>query len=645
MKKSINWLLSLLVLVSFSCQQKIDMTVSSPDGLLVVEVQLSEQGIPSYTVAREEQAVLESSQLGLIRSDVDFSQDLTLEEVSSTELVKDDYILKVGKKREISYDANKKVFKFSTAEGKQIDVIFQVSNDGVVFRYFMPSNGTEMKFVEEEKTTFNFSEDSKAWLQPCANAKTGWGITNPSYEENYLMEIAVDTESPNRAGWVYPALFKSNDNWVLISEAGLGKDYCGTRLEGKSPNGEYKIGFPQKEEKIFEGELFPQSAGDWYSPWRIIAVGSLKTITESTLGTDVANPAIDGDFSWVKPGRASWSWIILKDDETTFPVQKRFIDYAADMGWEYCLVDALWDTQIGYEKIQELIDYAAAKDVGLILWYNSAGDWNTTHQTPKDMMLTKESRLNEFAKIKEMGIKGVKVDFFGGDGQSVIQYYQEILEDAAQVGIMVNFHGCTLPRGWQRTYPNLVTMESIKGMEFITFDQANADVSVPHCAMLPFTRNVFDPMDFTPVCFSEIPNISRRSSNGFELALSTLFVSGVQHYAETAQGMGQVPIFVKEAMKAVPVAWDESVFVDGFPGKHVVMARRSGDKWFIAGINGEEIPKDLVLDLSFIKGAKTSLITDGETDREWVQKDVTIGEDGKLSIGLIPNGGFLIQVL
>lgn len=638
-------LVNIILLISFfqlsSCSDVQDGSLTSPNGQVQIEVTLNAEGTPLYTVTSQGQQLIEPSELGLVRKDADFSQSLNLTSISDTETVEDTYALKVGKKRAITYLANKKVFTFQNQDGLDFQIIFQVSNDGVAFRYFMPGD-EEMKFITEERTKFNLPDDARAWLQPCSEAKTGWAKTNPSYEENYLMDISVEESSPTNAGWVFPALFQAKNQWVLLSEAGLDKNYCASRLASASPKGVYQMEFPQPAEKIFNGELLPQSKGDWYSPWRVIAVGSLKTITESTLGTDVALPATSGDFSWVEPGRAAWSWVILKDNSVNYETQKQFIDYAADMGWEYCLVDGMWDTQIGYDKIKELADYAATKEVGLLLWYNSAGDWNEAYQTPKNVMLTRASRLAEFNKIHEMGIKGVKIDFFGGDGQSVIEYYHEILTDAAEAEILVNFHGCTLPRGWQRTYPNLLTMESIKGMEFITFAQTNADAAVAHCAMLPFTRNVFDPMDFTPVCFSEIPGIERRTSNGFELALSTLFVSGMQHYAETAEGMSQVPDYVKDAMKAVPVAWDESVFVDGFPGKYVVMARRKGDRWFVAGINAEEAPKSITLDLSFLKGNGT-LITDGPEYRSWKKQSIVIDDTGKIEIEIKPNGGFLIQ--
>jgi len=313
------------------------------------------------------------------------------------------------------------------------------------------------------------------------------------------------------------------------------------------------------------------------------------------------------------------------------------------MGWEYCLIDAGWDLQIGYQKIQELTEYARSKNVLILLWYNSAGDWNSTPQTPKNALLTRADRIKEFTRIKEMGIAGVKVDFFGGDGQSVINYYIDILEDAARVGLMVNFHGCTLPRGWHRTYPNLLTMEAIRGMEFATFTQDDANLLPGHCATIPFTRNVFDPMDFTPTCFGEIDNINRVTTNGFELALAVLFQSGIQHYAEIPNVMNAAPVYVKELMKNIPVVWDETRFIDGFPGEYVLMARRTGKTWYIAGINGQDAAKSIQLDLAFTRSNSANLITDGSNNRNFSFS--VINEPGKktVDINLQAHGGFLIQ--
>ena len=268
-------------------------------------------------------------------------------------------------------------------------------------------------------------------------------------------------------------------------------------------------------------------------------------------------------------------------------MQKQFIDYAADMHWKYCLIDAEWHKQIGEEKIKDLADYAKTKNVGMILWYNSAGDWNTTPQGPRDKMLTHESRVKEFEKLKAMGIAGLKIDFFGGDGQSMMAYYHDIMEDAEPFGLSLNFHGATLPRGWQRTYPHLMTMEAIRGMEFITFEQGNADQAPTHMATIPFTRNVFDPMDFTPMALNNIPNIKRRTTSGFELATAILFTSGIQHFAEIPQGMAKTPDYVKDFLKW-PAVWDDIQFLDGYPGKFVVLARKGDGRWYLAGINADK---------------------------------------------------------
>jgi hypothetical protein len=315
------------------------------------------------------------------------------------------------------------------------------------------------------------------------------------------------------------------------------------------------------------------------------------------------------------PGKASWSWPLLGDDNTVYAVQKRFIDYAADMRWQYTLIDGLWDTQIGFEKMKELIDYAATRNVKVLVWYNSAGDWNASPQTPRDKLLTHESRIREFDRLEAMGVAGLKIDFFGGDGQSVIGYYHDILEDAVPYGFVMNFHGATLPRGWQRTYPHLMTTEAVRGLEFVTFEQKNADEEPSHAAMLPFTRNLFDPMDFTPMVLDRIQRIERRTTCAFELALSVLFTSGIQHYAEIPDGMAKAPDFVREFLRRVPSVWDEVKFIAGFPGKNVVIARYGEGRWYVAGINAET--STVKLEMSFaelnVRGTAT-LIADADTD-------------------------------
>ena len=404
------------------------------------------------------------------------------------------------------------------------------------------------------------------------------------------------------------------------------------------------MNFPQPQECRSNEPYLPESVFSGLTPWRIIAISdNLAGLVESTLETDLAAPQKYDVSSWLQPGIASWSWVILKDDSTVYGAQRRYIDFAASMHWRYCLIDAYWDTQIGYEKIKQLAEYAKTKNIKILLWYNSAGDWNTTPLTPRSKMITEESRRNEFQKLKDMGIGGIKVDFFGGDGQSMMKYYINILNDAANYNLAVNFHGCTFPRSWYRTYPNLVSMEGIRGEEYVTFGQYFADNQPSHCTVIPFTRNLFDPMDFTPVNFSGIPNINRRTTNGFEIALSVLFTSGIQHIAETPDGMAAQKDFVKEHMSTLPETWDDVKFIDGFPGKFVVIARKKGDTAYIAGINGQaNTERTLTLNIPFISDkSKGIIIADSNNKKELVKKDI----DFSKPIDLHVYGGLIIKTL
>ena len=620
--------------------------IASPNGRLKVDFRLDADGVPLYAIRLGGDPVLRDSRLGLVRDDADFSRGLRLLSVSRTEALLDRYEILTAKRRANVYRANRKVIRLQTAAGLRMDIIFQVSDDGAAFRYFFPGGGAGVRRLTEEVSSFHFLPGTRAWLQPMSVAKSGWEKTNPSYEEFYEKDIPAGTPSPTGAGWVYPALFRSGDTWLLVSESALSRHYCATRLRAGSPDGEYRVGFPDPREGVQGGPVNPESVLPWLTPWRIIAVGSLKTIAESTLGVDVADKPQRAVIPPPQPGKASWSWPLLGDGQTKYDTQKRFIDYAAEMGWRYCLIDGHWDTQIGYEQVKGLIDYARGKGVRILLWYNSAGDWNTAPQTPRNLMLTREGRRREFERLRAMGVAGLKVDFFGGDGQSVIGYYLDILEETAPYGFLLNFHGATLPRGWQRTYPHLMTVEAIRGLEFVTFFQQDADEEPSHVAMLPFTRNVFDPMDFTPTVLDRLPRTQRRTTSGLELALSVLFTSGIQHYAEIPEGMAKAPVYVREFLKGVPSVWDDTKFLDGYPGRFAVLARRSAGRWYVAGINGETAGKKLTLDLRElrVRGSGT-LIADGDGGNLSFRREVIrLGPGKKLEVTLPPRGGFVMTL-
>jgi hypothetical protein len=616
--------------------------LTSPDHRISVKLNAVD-GALTYSIARDGKPVLLASDLGLQLAGADLGSELSVVSTSKSQLITDQYQMAVGKKRDITYRANEQTYSVQNARHQKMDIVFRVSNDGVAFRYIVAEPSLPLKKLVSERTSFALPAASKAWLQPMAVAQTGWSNTNPSYEEHYQMEIPAGTKAPTEAGWVFPALFRTGagTTWLAISEANMDGSFQASRLAPDSSGGKYSIGIPMAAEVFTNGGLLAEVEGTLTSPWRLIALGSLATVTNSTLGTDLAAQAIAFDKQLVKPGHASWSWAILKDDGTVYDVQKQFIDYAADMQWDYTLIDADWDRKIGYDKVKELAGYAATKGVGILVWYNSSGPWNKTEYSPKSALLTHEQRVKEFKRLREMGVKGVKIDFFGGDGQSMIAYYVDILRDAADAGLLVNFHGATLPRGWSRTWPNLMTMEAVRGFEFTTFEQVDQDKMPAHAAMLPFARNLFDPMDFTPMVFGDIPKIKRASRNGFELATSVLYLSGIQHFAETPAGMATVPDYVKQFLRELPRSWDDSRLVDGYPGKYAVIARRSGDTWYVAGINATDADKKLTLDLSFVGNKQGFIIEDGATERSFSRRSIAAGK--KLAVTIKPHGGFVIK--
>jgi alpha-glucosidase len=635
-------LLILLLLGSFVERGAAQIVLNSPDGKIVVKV-FAVEGKVFYEIFNRKTPVVLPSLLGLSTSVGDFYGHLKI--VSHTEVKgeKIQYVLSSGKKSSISSIQNVGTLKLVNAQQQPLNITFRLSNDAVAFKYDLPGKNAETITVTEEKTEYNLQVNTLTWLQPMQEAKSGWEQSNPAYEEHYRQSVAMSNIPDSvKRGWVYPALLKTGNNWLAITEAGMDGTYCATRLLSHPQDHKFSIGFPDPRE-IYTGRGYlPTGKMPFTSPWRVIALGDLKTIMESTAGTDFSADAAIKNTGFIKPGKASWSWIMSKDNFIVYDEQKKYIDFAAAMHWEYCLIDADWDRKIGYDKVKELTEYAKTKNVGLLLWYNSAGDWNTVKYTPKNLLLTQESRQKEFARIHDMGIKGVKIDFFGGDGQSVMQYYIDILKDAAKYELMVNFHGATLPRGWARTYPHLMTTEAVRGFENVSFQQAEADREAEICATVPFARNLFDPMDYTPTNLYKINDkINRKTSSAFELALSVVFLSGIQHYAESPDGMAHVPENVQQFLRDVPSKWDDVKFIDGYPGKYLVVARKAGNKWYIAGINSQT--EDKAVNFSTLPfGKKCTLISNGEGQLDFRTEKVKTSKTQKI---VMPSQGGFVMVI
>ena len=574
---------------------------------------------------------------------------MSLEKNVSTNKIDETYELASIKQSKVRYVANEAVFSF-TQQGKTIyDVIFRISNNDVAFKYKMyPQGETLSCVVKQEVTGFVFPDGTTTFLCPQSKPMGGFARTSPSYETSYTADDVAGKNGWGE-GYTFPCLFRNGDNgWVLVSETGVNGGYCASRLLGHK-GGVYTIGFPQEGEANGNGTVSPGIALPGETPWRTITVGkTLAPIVETTVPFDVVKPlySAKGEYTY---GRGSWSWIIGMDGSTNYKEQLRYIDFSAAMGYQSVLVDALWDKQIGRDKIEELAKYGKDKGVALYLWYNSNGYWNDAPQTPRGIMDNAIARRKEMKWMQSIGIRGIKVDFFGGDKQMTMQLYEDILSDANEYGLLVIFHGCTLPRGWERMYPNFASSEAVLASENLHFSQGSCDHEAFNATLHPFIRNTVGSMDFGGSALNKYynadnaPRGSRRvTSDVYALATAVLFQSPVQHFALAPNNLTDSPSWAIDFMKEVPTTWDEVRFIDGYPGKYVILARRHGDKWYIAGVNAQKETLQLKVNLPmFSNGEKVRLFSDDKVLQGGV-KQIGIGKKQELQLTIPCNGGVLI---
>jgi len=567
--------------------------------------------------------------LGLSRSDQDFLKELKYLKAGKPLLITEPYTVLHGKRSQCSNSANEVVVNFENPGKARMNFIIRAYNDGVAFRYEFPEK--EGSFViKDELTTYIIPDSTKRWLEKF----------NPANESLYSMMKDGNIQKD----WGYPALFNTPDNvcWYLIHEADVNRSYCGTKLTNYAEKVKYKLTFPDKWNGREKGETQPTITLPWKSPWRVIIVGSLADIVESTLVDDVSTPSVVTKTEWIQPGVASWNYWSDNHGTRSFKTVCEFADLAAEMGWPYTLLDWEWDVMGDGGNLEDALKYIHSLGVKPMIWYNSGGDHTWVNATPKDRMLTHENRVEEFTKLKKLGVAGVKIDFFESEKQDMIKYYLDILDDAAKFEMMVYFHGCIVPRGWARTYPHLMTYEGVRGAEWYNNGPELTTTAPEHNTILPFTRNVVGAMDYTPVTFtnSQYPHIT---SYGHELALSVVFESGIQHLADRPEGYYQLPDAAKWFLKEVPNAWDNTRLVDGYPGKEVIIARQKGNEWYIGGINAEMREKSKKLTFGFLPDGikyKFTLIADGKHDKEFSTHYLVVDNTAEVEVKMLRRGGF-----
>jgi hypothetical protein len=625
-----------------------ELSITGPDKNLYVKIALKE-GAPHYSVTYKGKQMLENSPLGLQTNAGDFSRNLSY--VSHKENTIDEtYTLDRIKTSQVHYVANEMTVTLQNEKKQEMNVVFRVSNNDIAFRYILPQYGeTSCIVIEKETSGFKFPSHTTTFLTPQARPMSGWKRTKPSYEEEYIADELIGTPSKYGTGYTFPGLFHIGaDGWVLLSETGVNGSYCGSKLSEGTKDGLYTVAFPEEGENNGIGSAAPAIALPGSTPWRTITVGdNLKPIVETTIPFDVVTPLFESSQKYTG-GRSVWSWIMWQDNSVNYEDQVKYIDMAAAMGYEFILVDALWDTQIGRDKIEKLVEYARSKNVSVLLWYNSNGFWNDASQGPKQSMHTAIAREKEMAWLKKAGIKGIKVDFFGGDKQETMQLYENILSDANRYGIFVIFHGCTLPRGWERMYPNYAGSEAVLASENLIFTQHANDTEACNATLHPFIRNSVGCMEFGPVLLNKRHNRGndggniRKTTDIFQLATAVLFQNPVQVFALAPNNLTDVPSFEIDFMKEVPTTWDETRFIDGYPGKYVVLARRSGKKWYVAAVNAQKETLKLKLNLEILADSSVTKYYDDKKRAPEMEK-VKIGKNGEITLEIQPDGAVILK--
>jgi len=649
MKKVFFGLIGLMIAFNAVAE---DRKIFSPDGRIEVTVSDSD-GTPDYSVTYDGNVFILPSPLGLNTSMGEYMSGMTmLPEKEAPRLIEEQYSLKTIKQSQVDYKAVEAVFTFAKDERPVYDVIFRVSDRDVAFRYRLyPRRNTLSCVIFSEATGFRLPQTATAFLCPQVKPGGGFAGTYPSYETGYSLDEPVGKNGWGE-GYTFPCLFRNEDKgWILISETGVSSAYCASRLMGE-PDGLYTIGYPQEGENNGNGSAAPGIPLPGMTPWRTITLGnSLAPIMETTVPFDLVEPLYEASKEYVY-GPGSWSWIIGMDPSTNYDEQKRYIDFTAEMGYRTVLVDALWDTQIGRDRIAELAEYAAGKGVALYLWYNSNGYWNHAPQGPKGIMDNTIARRREMKWMQSIGIRGIKVDFFGGDKQETMKLYEDILADANDYGILCVFHGCTLPRGWERMYPNYASSEAVLASENLHFSQGACDNEAFNACIHPFIRNTVGSMDFGGSALNKYYNADnaprgsvRRTSDVFALATAVMFQSPVQHFALAPNNLTDAPAWAIDFMKNVPTLWDEVRFIDGYPGKYVIMARRHADKWFVVGINAQKETVKLKLELPmFNAGDKVRLYTD-DAGLNGSASEIKVNKKRRFDLEIPCNGGVVIETL
>ena len=613
-----------------------DFFVTSPDEHLKATVSFTD-GKLSYSVSRDDRAIVNESPLGLKLSSTDFTEGLELVETENGS-VDDSYWLPVGKRSQ--YRDNCNTLSVTTKKGSwKLTVMFRVYDDGFAFRYVIPKYSHSSAILTEEASRIRVAN----WKSCTACRFLGnSGGNDPNYPYEGLYTKYTDWQTLITTGdarYNSPTLVYNGKDYLLISEADCRSFFCTSLTKAEEQTGEFSYSWTGATKDYAEEKSYRISCSlPFQTPWRMVVCGSPKTIFETTMTENLCPPTTLTDLSWIKPGVAAWYWGGSDGNKSeiraayggTHEGEWAHCELAADMGWTYYLIDAGWSSS----WFPKFTNDAQDRGVNCLLWQTATLSSNQS--------FSNDNMDATLKKYRDWGFKGVKVDFWEDDSRESMARMEKLYKTAAKYKMLVNLHGCTRPSGLRRTYPNIMTQEGIYGGEQ-QFWNPKKNTTQHHLDVL-FTRNVVGAMDFTPGDFASWRgSILTQRSQGHHLALTTLFESGIVHIAECPQNL---QYFIgRDIMKRLPAAWDESLLLEGNPTSFATVARRKGNDWWVSGISVNE--RTCRLKLDFLEEGTTYtayIYKDGNcrSDLKFEKKEVTKGKT--LNIKEISEGGFLIQL-
>lgn len=608
------------------------MSLGSKSGANKITLSLTQKGELRYRVTRRDKLIIADSPLGLACDDQDFTAGLALVKVSPVVERRENYELKVGNVKTIDHTFETRSITFKNKSGALMIIDLVTGQEGVAFRYRFPDQDKKKRQINNEITGFQIEKKARGWLQPYNKA----GKVTPGYEDFYLNVYPGDSiRNPRNpsVGWCMPALFQVNEgkNWVLLAESATDGSYPGCHLKPDSRGGLYTIAFAEKDEKYtlpLSENHYPISTLPWTMPWRVIIIGEQAgDILLSSLITDLAPAAKLDDTSWIEPGKATWSWWSHPEDYSPDRYDQ-FTNLAQSLGFGYTLFDAGWEKA---DKEGGIIAKATAQGIKPMVWGYS------------ERFFDPGKRRKRFKELAAMGVKGVKIDFWCSDRQEVMACLDSLFKDAADEHLLVNLHGTTVPRGWHRTWPNFMTAEAVLGAEHYFYESRYPDLAAEQNTVLPFTRNVAGPTDYTPFALT-IRKYPRLNTAAHELATAMIYTSGIIHFADSKEAFDSLPVSVRQLLIDMPASWDKTESVVAQPGEQLILARQQGKFSYIIGINGTNKVIPVKLDLAkYAKGfSKFRVITEGE-DPLMKFKTETYPVTSSWQSALAPKGGFIIQ--